>query len=67
MNSTNVPMNLRIFAPKGFNVMTLSSSLKLQLMKLVNMYPVLAAKTPLVVMGLVTKLLYFLYHTLFNT
>ena len=44
VNSTNVPMNLRIFAQKGLNLMTPSSSLKLQLTKLVNMYPVLVSK-----------------------
>ena len=58
---------LKNFCTKGFNVMTLSSSLKLQVMKLVNMFPVLVAKIPLVVMELVIKLLCFLYHTLFNT
>ena len=47
--------------------MALSSSLKVQLMKLLNMFPVLVAKIPLVVMELVIKLLCFLYHTLFNT
>ena len=47
--------------------MTLSSSLKLQLINLANMFPVLVAKLPLVVMELVIKLLCFLYHTLFNT
>ena len=36
--------------------MTLSSSLKLQLMKLVNMFPVLVAKIPLVVMEFVIKI-----------
>ena len=56
-----------MFAQKVLNLMTLSLSLKLQLMKLVNMFPVLVAKTPLVVMELVIKLLCFLYHTLFNT
>ena len=67
VKNTNVPMNWRIFAQKGLNLMTLSSSLKLQLMKLVNMFPVLVAKIPLVVMELIIKLLCFLYHTLFNT
>ena len=67
VKSTNVPMNWRIFAQKGLNLMTFSSSLKLQLMKLVNMFPVLVAKLPLVVMELVIKLLGFLYHTMFNT
>ena len=45
MKSINVPMNWRTFAQKGLNLMTLSSSLKLQLMKLVNMFPVLVANT----------------------
>ena len=39
--------------------MTLSSSLKLQLMKLVNMFPVLVSKIPLAVMELVITLLRF--------
>ena len=67
VKSTNVPMNWRMFAQKGLNLMTFSWSSKLQLMKLVNMFPVLVAKIPLVVMELVIKLLWFLYHTLFNT
>ena len=68
VNSTNVPMNLRNLARKGLNLKTLpSSALKLHLMKLVNMYPVLVAKIPLVVMELVIKLLCFLYQTLFGT
>ena len=37
--------------------MTPSSSLKLQLMKLVNMYPVLVAKTPLVCDGISNKII----------
>ena len=67
MNNTNVPMNFKKIAQKGLNLMTLLSSLELQLMKLVNLYPVLVAKIPLVVMELVIKLLCFLYHTFFNT
>ena len=58
---------LKKFCTKRLKLMTLSSSLKLQLMKLVNMFPVLVAKIPLVVMELVIKLLCFLYHTMFNT
>ena len=67
MNCTNVRTNFLKIAQKDLNCMTFLSSLELQLMKLVNLYPVLVAKIPLVVMELVIKLLCFLYHTLFNT